>query len=330
VQVARDQGALTALAELLVTQAGAYLHGGRVDDAAAMVAESDAINEATGGLPLRYLSMVLAAWRGDEAEALAVIEGSFRDATDRGEGLGVSLVYYSKAVLYNGLGRYEAAVAAAERLCEYEDLGVFHWALTELIEATVRTVRRDAAEAACRQLEERAAAANTQWALGMAARSRALLSGGNNAEGLYRESLERLAHCRVAVQLARAQLLYGEWLRRENRRVDAREQLRAAHEFFDGMGAHGFADRAGRELLATGETVRKRVHETRAELTAQEGQIARLADDGYTNPQIGAQLFLSPRTVEWHLHKVFAKLGISSRRELRGALPSAERVSTPV
>jgi DNA-binding CsgD family transcriptional regulator len=330
VQVARDQGALTALAELLVTQAGAYLHGGRADDAAALIAESDAINEATGGLPLRYLSMVLAAWRGDEAEALAVIEGSLRDATDRGEGLGISLVEYSKAVLYNGLGRYEAAVDAAERLCKYEDLGVFHWALTELIEASVRTVRRDAAEAACRHLEERAAAANTQWALGMAARSRALLSGGNHAEGLYRESLERLAHCRVAVQLARAQLLYGEWLRRENRRVDAREQLRAAHEFFDGMGAHGFAERAGRELLATGETVRKRVDETRADLTAQEVQIARLADDGYTNPQIGAQLFLSPRTVEWHLHKVFAKLGISSRRELRGALPSAERVPTPV
>jgi DNA-binding CsgD family transcriptional regulator len=325
VQVARDRGALTALPALLDAQGATCLHAGRFRDAVALIGEAEAINEATGGLPFRYVSLAVAAWRGEEAEAAAVIEARLRDATESGEGLAISLAEYTRAVLYNGLGRYEAALAAAQRACEYEDLGLFHWSLTELIEAGVRSGRRDAAEAACRHLEERTAAVNTHWALGMRARSRALLSSGDDADSLYRESIERLAHSRVAVQLARSQLLYGEWLRRENRRVDAREQLRAAHEFFDRMGAHGFAERAGRELLATGETVRRRVDETRGDLTAQEVQIARLAGDGYTNPEIGAQLFLSPRTVEWHLHKVFTKLGISSRKQVREALPATGR-----
>ena len=328
VRVARERGALTALAELLVTQAGVYLHNGHTEDAAVLIAESDAINEATGGLPLRLVSMVIAAWRGDEAEALALIEDSLRDARQRGEGLGISLAEYSTAVLYNGLGRYKEGLEAAQRLCEYEDLGVFNWALPELIEASARTCHDDT-DVACRQLEERAAAVNTQWALGLAALSRALLSSGEEADNLYRESLERLSHSRVRVQLVRAQLLYGEWLRRENRRVDARRQLRAAHEFFDRMGAHGFAKRAGRELSATGETARRRVDETRGDLTAQEFQIARLAGDGRTNLEIASQLFLSPRTVEWHLHKVYGKLEISSRRQLPAALPEAEFASAP-
>jgi DNA-binding CsgD family transcriptional regulator len=328
VQVARDRGALTALAELLVTQAGAYLHSGHLENASVLIAESDAINEATGGLPLRLVSMVIAAWRGDEAEALALIEDCLRDANQRGEGLGISLAEYSTAVLYNGLGRYEAAVDPAQRLCEFEDLGVFNWALPELVEASVRA-GGDAAEVACGQLEERAAAVKTQWGLGLAARSRALLSSGAEADRLYRESLERLAHSHVRVQFARTQLLYGEWLRRENKRVDARQQLRPAHEFFDRMGAHGFAERAGRELSATGETARKRVDNTRGDLTAQELQIARLAGDGQSNSEIAAQLFLSPRTVEWHLHKVYGKLEISSRRQLQGVLPRAEFASAP-
>jgi ATP/maltotriose-dependent transcriptional regulator MalT len=256
---------------------------------------------------------------------VAVIEARLQNATENGEGLAISLAEYTNAVLYNGLGRYEAALAAAQRACEYEDLGLFHWSLAEVIEAGVRTGCRDAAEAACRHLEERAAAVNTHWALGMRARSRALLSSGDDADSLYRESLVRLAHCRIAVQLARTQLLYGEWLRRENRRVDAREQLRAARDFFNRIGADGFAERARRELVATGEKVRRRVDEARDELTAQEEQIARLARDGLSNPEIGAQLFISARTVEWHLRKVFTKLGIRSRRQLRAALSEAGR-----
>jgi DNA-binding CsgD family transcriptional regulator len=325
VQVARDRGALTALPALLDAQAVTRLHAGRFDDAAALIGEADAINEATGALPLGYAPLALAAWRGDEAVAAAVIEARLQNATENGEGLAISLAEYTNAVLYNGLGRYEAALAAAQRACEYEDLGLFHWSLAEVIEAGVRTGCRDAAEAACRHLEERAAAVNTHWALGMRARSRALLSSGDDADSLYRESLVRLAHCRIAVQLARTQLLYGEWLRRENRRVDAREQLRAARDFFNRIGADGFAERARRELVATGEKVRRRVDEARDELTAQEEQIARLARDGLSNPEIGAQLFISARTVEWHLRKVFTKLGIRSRRQLRAALSEAGR-----
>ncbi|HEX4679933.1 MAG TPA: AAA family ATPase [Gaiellaceae bacterium] len=323
VQMARDRGALTALPALLDAQAATRLHAGRFDDAAALVGEADAITEATGALPLRYAPLVLAAWRGEEAAAVAVIEARLQTATENGEGLAISLAEYANAVLYNGLGRYDAALAAAERAREHEDLGLFHWSLTEVIEAGVRTGRRDAAEAACRHLEERATAVNTHWALGMSARSRALVSSGDDADNLYRESLERLTHCRIAVQLARTQLLYGEWLRRENRRVDAREQLRAAHDFFERVGADGFAERARRELIATGEKVRRRMDEDRDQLTAQEEQIARLARDGLSNPEIGAQLFISARTVEWHLRKVFTKLGIRSRRQLRAALSEA-------
>ena len=224
-------------------------------------------------------------------------------------------------MLYNGLGRYKDAHAAAERACEHDDLGLFAWPLVELVEASARSGSLDVAAAALRRLEERTRAAGTDWALGIEARSRALLTDGDAADALYREAIERLARGRIAVHLARAHLLYGEWLRREHRRLEAREQLRAAHESLAAMGAQAFAERARGELLATGETVRKRTVETRDELTAQEAQIARLARDGRTNPEIGAQLFISPRTVEWHLHNVFTKLGIRSRRELHDALP---------
>jgi DNA-binding CsgD family transcriptional regulator len=232
-------------------------------------------------------------------------------------------------VLYNGLGRYQDALAAAQRACEYEDFGMIGWPLTELIEAAVRAGRPDVATAAMGRLEQRTRAAGTDWALGIQARSRALAGGGEDAEILYREAIERLARTRIVVHRARARLLYGEWLRRENRRRDAREQLRAAHDMFGRMGADAFAERARRELLATGETVHKRTAETLYELTAQESQVARLAVDGHTNPEIGAQLFISPRTVEYHLRKVFTKLDIRSRKELRAALRHVTQAGVP-
>ena len=231
-------------------------------------------------------------------------------------------------MLYNGLGRYDEALAAAEKGSEYPDeLGSATWSLVELIEAAARTGQPERATGALRRLAESTSAAGTDWALGIESRSRALLSGGEFADRLYREAIQRLSRTRVRAELARAHLLYGEWLRRQNRRVDAREQLRAAYEMLTAMGIEGFAERARRELLATGETVRKRTVETAGELTAQEAQIARLAADGQTNPEIAVELFLSPRTVEWHLRKVFTKLGISSRKELREALPARVRAT---
>ena len=249
---------------------------------------------------------------------------------DRGEGEWLSAAEWASAVLYNGLGRYHEALVVAERASEQHlELGWATWSIAELIEAAVRAGKPERAAPALRRLSERARASGSDWALGIEARSRALLSDGDAADRLYGEAVERLGRTHIRAELARAHLLYGEWLRRERRRVDAREHLRTAHEMLAAMGIDGFAERARRELLATGETVRKRTVETRDELTAQEEQIARLASEGRTNPEIGGQLFLSPRTVEWHLRKVFAKLGISSRKELHGALPNAERVTLP-
>jgi len=239
----------------------------------------------------------------------------------RGEGLWLIAAEWTSALLYNSLGRYEEALAAAERLAArpYE-LGLATWVAPELIEAAVRSGNADRAHGAMQEFAEMADACGTDWALGVEARARALLHEGETAERLHREAIERLGRTRIHVALARAHLLYGEWLRRARRRTDAREELRVAHEMFIENGMDGFAERARRELLATGETVRKRVAETRDELTAQEEQIARLAGDGRTNPEIGAQLFISARTVEWHLRKVYPKLGIKSRRQLRSAL----------
>jgi ATP/maltotriose-dependent transcriptional regulator MalT len=220
-------------------------------------------------------------------------------------------------VLYNGLGRYDAALAAAERACQYEDLGFFGWALAELVEAAARSGRLETAAEALEALTGRTRASGTEWALGLEARSRALLSDGQAAGALYQEAIGRLGKSRIVVHLARARLLYGEWLRRANRRQDSREALRAAYEMFNRIGADGFAERARRELAATGETVRKRTIETFGELTSQEAQIARLAREGRSNQEIAAELFISPRTVEWHLGNVFSKLGITSRKDLR-------------
>jgi len=328
--LARDAGALTVLPLAATYRAGVHVHTGEFAAAAALIEEADAITAATGNAPLMYTSLVLAAWRGQEAQALELIEASREDATRRGEGRAVTLADYATAVLYNGLGGYKAALAAAERACEHDDLGLFAWALIELVEAAARSGEPKLAADGLEQLAERTRLSGTDWALGVEARSRALLANGLGAEDFYLEATERLSRCRITVHLARTHLLYGEWLRRENRRIDARETLRAAYGMFSTMGAEAFAERAARELLATGEKARKRTADTRGQLTAQETQIAELARDGHSNPEIGAQLFISPRTVEYHLHKVFTKLEISSRNELQRVLPSEAREAQQV
>ena len=317
VGLARDAGALAVLPIALCYRACVHVHAGEFGDASALIDEAKAISAAAGSAPLRSTSLVLLAWRGQESRAREVIQAHIEDATGRGEGRALGLAEYATAVLYNGLGRYQAALAAAQRACQYEDPGFFGWALTELIEAAARSGRREIAAAALETLAERTRPSGTQWALGIEARSRALLSDGQAADALYQEAIGRLGRSRIAVHHARAFLLYGEWLRREDRRQDAREPLRAAHGMFSRFGADGFAERARRELAATGETARKRTVENYADLTAQEAQITRLARDGRSNQEIAAELFISPRTVEWHLGNVFAKLGITSRKDLR-------------
>jgi DNA-binding CsgD family transcriptional regulator len=322
VRAAREAGALGFLPLVLTYRAAVHVYAGQFDVASALIEESDVITEATGHSPLRSSSLLLAAWRGKDPQVSALIRADVREATTWREGRAIGLGDYLVAVLFNGLGRYHDALACAERACEHEDLGVFGFALVELVEAAARADAPEAAAAALRRLEERTAASGTEWALGVRARSRALLRDGPAAEAHYREAIERLERSRVAVHLARAHLVYGEWLRRENRRRDAREQLRTAHEMLSGFGAEAFAERARRELRATGESVRQRAAEPRAVLTAQEAQIARLAGDGLTNSEIGAELFISPRTVEGHLRKVFTKLDVDSRNTLRGVLAS--------
>ena len=234
----------------------------------------------------------------------------------RGEGYTLGIWSWMTALMHNGHGRYAEALADAHRACEHEDVIAYGWALVELIEAAVHVGRPDEAAAALDRLSERTRSSGTDWALGIEAGSRALVSEGGNVEPLHREAVERLARSRGVVHLARAQLRYGEWLRRENRRVDARERLRAAYELFSSIGAEGFAERAQRELLATGESARRRADDARGVLTPQEAHIARLAKEGLSNPEIGAQLFISARTVQYHLRKVFAKLDITSRNQL--------------
>jgi DNA-binding CsgD family transcriptional regulator len=323
VRLAREAGALATLPVALSYRAGLHVLAGELATASTMIDEAEAISEATGNAPLPYTSLMLAAWRGAERPAVRLIESAVKDASSRGEGRALGLAGYATAVLYNGLCRYEAAFNAARRACEYDDIGFFGWSLVELIEAGVRSGADDAASGALRSLEERARAAGTDWALGTLARSNALLENGETADALYREALERLARCRIVVHLARAHLVYGEWLRRQNRRVNAREQLRTAYEMLSRIGAEAFAERARGELQATGETVRKRAVDTRGALTAQEATVARLAAEGRTNSEIGTQLFISPRTAEYHLRKVYSKLEINSRRALRDVLRSS-------
>jgi DNA-binding CsgD family transcriptional regulator len=295
-----------------------------------LIAEVEAVKEATGTRIGPYAAVALAGIRGQEAGASDLIDGVTRQATAGGQGTAVQYALWARSVLMNGLGRYEEALAAAVEASEHTpELFIASWALSELVEAAARTGNTELAARGLTRLGEHTEGCDTDWARAIHARSRALLSEGEAAESLYREAIERLGRTRLRPELARSHLLYGEWLRRERRRVDARTQLRAAHDLFVAIGMEAFAERARGELQATGERVRKRTVETRDELTPQELQIARLARGGLSNPEIGARLFLSPRTVEWHLRKVFSKLGIHSRQELSGALASSDSELVP-
>ena len=321
VQITRDVGALSALPIALSQLLAAHLHAGEFEAAAALVEETTAITAATGNDLPPYSALALAGWRGHAAEATRMIQVMMDSLTGRGEGMGLSLVEYTSAVLNNGLGRYADALAAADRASAYpQELGFANWGLVELVEAAVRDGERARAADAVERLARTTGPSGTPWARGIEARSRALVSDDLTAEPLYREAVGQLARCRGAMPLARAHLVYGEWLRRANRRAEARTELRSAHDMFAGMGAEAFAERARRELGAAGESILRQTEDSRGELTAQEVSIARLARDGRTNAEIGAQLFLSARTVEWHMRKVFAKLGIASRRELPAVL----------
>ena len=318
VRRARDSGALAVLPSALVFLAGTHIFAGEFATAATLLEEATSIAAATDHLaPMRYHSLSLATLRGIPADVLPNLEAAAARGTARGEGRALGMNGWATAVLNNGLGRYEEAFAAAREGCEYDDLGLHGWRLSELIEAAVRCGELETAAVAARRLEERAGASGTDFGLGFSASARALIADDEHADVLFAEGIERLERTRMVIHLARAHLRYGEWLRRVNRRVDARRHLGKAHEMFTRMGAQAFAERARRELVATGEKIAKQPSGSGDELTAQETQIARLAGDGFTNQEIGAQLFISTHTVEWHLRKVFVKLGITSRRQLR-------------
>jgi DNA-binding CsgD family transcriptional regulator len=317
VRLAREVGALSELPLALSARAHTLLFAGGPTAAASLVEEVQAATEATGSHLAPYSAMSVAALRGDEAEASALINATLRDVPLRGEGFAISAAEWANAALNNGLGRYPEALAAAQRATQDSwELGFANWALVELVEAAARSGTHDTAAVAHGRLAEMTRPSGSDWALGVEARSHALLADGGQAEDLYRESIERLGRTRIRAELARAHLLYGEWLRRERRRGDAREQLRTANEMLEAMGMQAFAGRARRELRATGETVPRRSVETRGLLTPQEAQVAKLARDGLSNPEIGARLFISARTAQYHLSKVFTKLDISSRSQL--------------
>ena len=324
-QIARGTGALAALPWALNYLAIHRMFAGEFAEAAQLLEEAEELTAATGAARIAGFSAVLAAYAGDRARTLELREMIVKDSTERGEAFPIVIAEWATALLYNGLGEYRDALLAARRASECDQFGIGVRALPELVEAATRSHVPSLAAEALDQLASRTGLIGTDWAAGTVARSRALLAEGQAADDLYREAIEHLARARIPVHLARARLLYGEWLRREDRRVEARQQLRLAHDALDSIGANAFAERARRELLATGESVRAHAPEARDELTAQEAQIARMARDGQTNVEIGSQLFLSPRTVEYHLRKVFMKLSITSRRELAGALPERER-----
>ena len=329
VQLARQSGALSELPLALISRSCLLVFAGDLPAAAALTDELQAVNEATGSNVANYGALALAALRADEAGASALIKGTIEDVTRRGEGVGVTFAEWANVLLYNGLGDYQHAVDSGRRATAYAaDPGCLIWPSVELIEAAARSGLTETAASEYERLAGMTAASGTDWALALQARSAALLSEGDDAERRYRESITRLDRTRMRVDLARAHLLYGEWLRRERRRSEARERLRTAHGMLEAMGIAGFAERARRELRATGETARKRAPAARdAELTAQEALVARLARDGLSNPEIGTRLFISAHTVQYHLRKVFTKLGISSRSQLDGALPGGAHAS---
>jgi DNA-binding CsgD family transcriptional regulator len=321
-QLARDAGALALLTTALQGAGIVVTWSGDFRQAASLVAEADEVKSATGIRISPYGGMLLTAYRGRETEAHALLETTIETASAGGEGLGVQYAHWATAVLANGFGRHDEALVAARRASETTpELFVADWALVELVEAAARTGDTGLAADAAERLADATDGTESEWALGLVARSRALVNEGDAAEALYVEAVAQLARTPVRPELARAHLVFGEWLRREGSVEKARDQLRSAHDLFVAIGMDAFAERARRELVATGEKVRKPSAEAREQLTPKEEQIASLARDGLSNPEIGAMLYLSPRTVEWHLHKVFAKLEIRSRRQLQRALP---------
>jgi DNA-binding CsgD family transcriptional regulator len=323
-RLAREAGALDQLPIMLGALGTAVTWSGDFAAAAALDAEAHAVCEVTGSRAAPFTAMMLASLRGRQAEAAPLIEGTIIEATAGGQGIAVAYAHWAAAILANGLGRYADALTAARQASDdTSTLYISMWALPELIEAAAHTGDIGIAAGALTRLAQFTQAGGTDFGLGVEARCRALLSDGEAAQSLYREAIDRLGRTRLRPELARAHLLYGEWLRRQNRRTDAREQLRTAHDMLAAIGMEAFAERAAHELLATGASVRRPTAEPASALSPQEAHIARLAADGHTNPEIAAQLFLSARTVEWHLRKIFTKLGIGSRRELREALPTA-------
>src|SRR5690348_9927949 len=326
VQLARSVGALEQLPIDLVALAIDDAWRGDFAAAVSLIAECDAVCEATGAIRVALIAaMFLGALRGDGAEVTPLIEGTLTAAEGGGQGSAATAAHWAAAVLHNGLGRYADALAAAEEATRDAQVFVSILVVPELVEAAARTGNTDVAAAALRRLEETTQPSGNDLALGIEARSRALLSEGETAERLYQEAVDRLGRTQLRPDLARAHLLYGEWLRRQSRRLDARQHLRIAYDMLTAIGMEAFAERARRELVATGEQVRRRADENSDQLTAQETLIARLAGDGQSNAEIGAQLFISTRTVEWHLRKVFTKLGVSSRSEVRRALADQDR-----
>jgi DNA-binding CsgD family transcriptional regulator len=328
IQIARDVGALDILPIHMDGSATAVMWSGDLPAAAALIAESRLVSEATGARMAPFAAMSLAAMRGRESEAAPLIEATLAGAAAGGQGLAMTYARWVAAILFNGLGRYAEAAAAPEQASHYlPEVVISMWALPELVEAAARTGDSQLAASAVDELAATTQPGGTDFGLGIEARSRALISQGRAAEDLYREAIERFGRTTLRPELARSHLVYGEWLRRENRRVDAREQLRTAHDLLDEMGMEAFAERARRELLATGETARKRTARTTTttlaseQLTAQEAQVAQLARDGLSNPEIGARLFISAHTVQHHLGHVFTKLGITSRGQLDRVLP---------
>lgn len=318
VELTRNRGALSDIPLALSSRATALMFFGDLAGVEAVVDELRAAHDATGSSLAPYAPLGLAAMRGDHETAIPLIEATVAEVTARGEGNGLTFAWWAEAILHNGSGDYRRALDAADRAARFPpELLSANWSLVELVEAAARTGATDRATAAVAELSELTTASGTDWALGLEARSRALISDGAVADGLYRESIERLARTRARTELARAHLLYGEWLRRERRRTAARNELRTAHQMFEEMGMNGFAQRARRELTATGDNTQESARTTDdRRLTAQEAQVSRLARDGLSNSEIGARLFISARTVQYHLSKVFTKLGITSRSQL--------------
>jgi RNA polymerase sigma factor (sigma-70 family) len=316
----RETGALADLPVALSHRGQMHVFAGELESAASVYETLLQATDLTGSYLAPYHAAGLVAMRGREAEARRFIDTTRVEVSERGEGAGLSFVDWTESVVCNGLGRYAEALAAALRVVDRPELAPVNWALPELIEAAVRAGEPELAAKIDRRLTDRSRASGTDWALGIAARSHALLADDEHAEDLYAEAIERLGRTRVAVDLARAHLLYGEWLRRQARRVDARKQLRIAHEMFTDFGMEAFAERARVELQATGERARKRTVDTVDQLTPQESHICRLAAQGDTNREIAAQLFISPSTVEYHLRKAFRKLDVKSRTQLASRL----------